>query len=547
MFKGAPTEMKFVKSLLPPTLILSICLSCFAATGFAKPADDPKEQKEPAPAAANVTADEASDPAKADAANEEAKAPKKEAEKEAPKKCKKAEKKTPAKPSAAALRPMDEAYLKRLANATKMEGPNRAIHNVLAAEDAKKVSLNHDILKAHHNFFNHTVEVKGVTDQQKSGRCWLFSSLNILRPVVMEKYHLDEFEFSECYLSFYDKFEKANMFLEDMLDTSELGPDDREVQTILKYAYSDGGFWTNAVALIEKYGVVPKSAMPETFTSQNTDTISNNIVRLLKSDAVKLLKMKKAGKPMTEIRQEKRRMLADIYRIMVLHYGQPPKTFVFRYKDKDGKEHKTKEITPKEFYKEYVGVDLGNYVDLTHDPTQPTGKLYRIRRTRAMIDGPDLMYANCSIETLKDLTQKSILENEPVSFGCDVAQQMDSKLGIMALKLHDYDSLYGTKLTQMTKAERLLYKEATVSHAMVFVGVDLVDGKTTKWKVENSWGDDRGDKGYFTMYDSWFDEHVYTIVVNKRFLPEKIQKIFKQKPKELPQWYPLNEVQQRGR
>lgn len=452
------------------------------------------------------------------------------------------EKPTAETPSDDALRPIDENYLKRLAGATKMEGPLRAIHNVLATEDAKKISLNNDIIKSHDTFFNHTVEVKGITDQQKSGRCWLFSALNVLRPVVIDKYHIEDFEFSVGYLSFYDKFEKANLFLENMIELSDQDPMGQEMRTTLKYAFSDGGFWTNAVYLIEKYGVVPQSAMPETFTSQNTDTITQNIVRMLKGDAVKLIAMKKEGKPMTEIRQEKRRMLADIYRVMVLHYGQPPKEFVFRYKDKDDKEHKTEPITPKKFYEEYVGVDLSNYVDLMHDPNQPTGKLYRITQTRAMAEGADLTYANCPIETIKELAIKGLLENQPICFACDVGQQMDSKLGIMAMNLYDYDSLYGTKLTTMTKGERLTYGEATVSHAMVLVGVDLLDGKPAKWKVENSWGEDRGDKGYFTMYDSWFDEHVYTIVIEKRFLPDEIKKIYEQKPTELPPWYPLNEA-----
>lgn len=504
--------MKRANGLLKSVLILSISLSCFATAGLAIA----KEKQKPIVVKIEL---------KADGDNPTLKAVIKEYTK--------------------ALRPIDQDYLDRLSNTIKMEGPTRAIHNVLTVKDAKEIAINHDILKSHHNFFNHTVDVKGVTNQQKSGRCWLFSALNVLRPVVMEKYHLDKFEFSVGYLSFYDKFEKANMFLEDMLDMSDLEPSNREVQTTLKYAFADGGFWTNAVALIEKYGVMPQSAMPETYTSAHTTTITTNLVRLLKGDAVKLIAMKKAGKPMSEIRQEKRRMLAEVYRIMVLHYGQPPKQFVFRYKDKNGKEHKTKPITPKAFYKEYVGVDLSNYVDLMHDPIQPTGKLYHIRRTRGMIEGKNLTYANCPIETIKDLTLKVILENEPISFACDVIQQMDKDRGIMALNLYDYDSLYGIKLNSMTKAERLHYGEAVVSHAMLIVGVDLVDGKPVKWKVENSWGTDRGDKGYFTLYDSWFNEHVYTIVIHKRFLPDDIKKVFEQKPKELPPWYPLNEARYR--
>ena len=508
--------------------MLSLVLSCFATAGPAM-AEDTKTQK---PIVLKIELKTDGDQPAIKAVVKE-----KDAEKQALKVLEEANKKF-----AKALRPIDKNYLDRLAAGIKMEGQTRAIYNALNIMDAKEIVLNHDILKKHNNFFNHTVNVKGVTNQQRSGRCWLFSALNVLRPVVMEKYRLDKFEFSIGYLSFHDKFEKANMFLEDMLDMSDLDPSNRDVQSTLKYAFADGGFWSNAVDLIEKYGVMPQSAMPETYTSEHTETITENLVRLLKSDAVQLIKMKKAGKSMNEIRHTKRRMLAEVYRIMVLHYGEPPKTFVFRYKDKDGKEHKTKPITPKAFYKEYVGVDLSDYVDLTHDPTQPTGKLYRIQRTRGMTDGHDLTYANCPIGTIKSLVQKSILENEPVSFACDVIQQMDKNRGIMALHLYDYDSLYGTKLNKMTKAERLKYGEAVVSHAMLFAGVDLVDGKPAKWKVENSWGTDRGDKGYFTMYDSWFDEHVYTIVINKRFLPERIKKVFEQKPKELPQWYYLNEA-----
>jgi bleomycin hydrolase len=505
--------------------MLTIILSCFTTAGLAM-ADNEKK-----PIVVKVEL-------KTDGGKPTIKAVVKEAVEEATSK-KDQKKKRPAK----SLRPIDMNYLQRLSNATKMEGATRAIHNVLAIKDAKEIALNHEILKKHNQFFNHKVDAKGITNQQKSGRCWLFAALNVLRPAVMEKYHLDNFEFSVNYLSFYDKFEKANLFLEDMLEMSDLDPSSREVQTTLKYAFADGGFWTNAVALIDKYGVMPKDAMPETYTSQNTDTMTANLVRLLKADAIKLIKMKKAGKPIAKIRQAKRRMLAEVYRIMVLHYGQPPKEFVFRYKDKNGKEHKTKPITPKAFYKEYVGVDLNNYVDLMHDPTQPLDKLYRIRGTRGMIEGENLTYANVPIETIKDLTLKVLLENEPVCFACDVIQQMDKDSGIMALNIFDFDSLYGTKIEKMSKADRLRYGEAMVSHAMAFIGVDLANGKPVKWKVENSWGTDRGEKGYFTIYDSWFDEHVYTIVIDKRFLPEKIKKIFNQKPKELPQWYPLNAAQ----
>jgi bleomycin hydrolase len=434
------------------------------------------------------------------------------------------------------LRPEFTATLR---DSVKMEGATRALHNALSINDAGRLAVNRAIVQAHNDLFNHRIKTKGITDQKGSGRCWLFAAMNIMRPAVIEKYKLDDFEFSIGYMSFWDKLEKANFFLETMIDFRDRDVTDREYDYWVKDPINDGGWWVLVVALIEKYGVMPKEVMPETFPSENTGTMNRILETKLRADAIQLRRMAAEKKTLPQLREAKKKMLAEIYRILVLNYGQPPTEFTYRYADKDKKISTPKKYTPQSFYKEWVGVDLAQYVHLVNDPTQPYGKHYRLRRVRNIVGQPEVHYANVPIDVLKSVAAKSIIDNQPVVFSCDAGRDMDAGSGIMQAGYYDFGSIYGIDLT-LSKADRLRTRGGAPNHAMTFIGLDLQDGKPVKWLVENSWGAARGKNGLMTMYDKWFDEHVYDSVVRKAYVPNDVLKVLQEETVELPPWYPLN-------
>ncbi len=436
---------------------------------------------------------------------------------------------------------LDPALTKSLRASMKMDTATRALLNALTANDAHQLALNRSIVQQYNDVFNHKIDAKGVTDQKISGRCWLFASLNVMRPEVIKKYKLDGFEFSESYLAFWDKLEKANFFLETVIDLRDREPQDRELDYFMKKPIDDGGWWRYVVALIEKYGVVPKEVMPETFASGNTKVMNDVLATKLRVDAVELRTMAAAKKPLPELRDAKRKMLREIYRMLVMSYGQPPEEFTYRYVDKDKKVSQPKKYTPQEFYKEWVGVDLSQFVDICNDPTCPYGKQYRLRRVRDVVGAPDVYYVNLPIGVLKSMAAKSVIDGQPTLFSADAMKDMDRDQGIMQAGLYDYGSLYGVDL-HLSKADRLRTRDGTANHCMVFIGVDVEKDKPVKWLVENSWGKARGNGGLWTMYDKWFDEHVYNVVIRKAYVPNDVLKLFQEEPVELPPWAPINEL-----
>ncbi|NLE39836.1 MAG: aminopeptidase, partial [Pirellulaceae bacterium] len=307
---------------------------------------------------------------------------------------------------------------------------------------------------------------------------------------------------------------------------------------LLKDPINDGGYWDYLTALIRKHGVVPKSVMPETALSQNTAIMNGVLERTLRIDAGKLRAMAAEKKPVEELRKAKERMLAQIYRILVLNYGEPPMEFAFRFVDKDDKIGELKKYTPQSFYEQCVGVDLDQYVTLAHDPTHPYEKHYKLRRIRNILGSPEFHYVNIPLDTFKSIALKCVLADDTVWFGADVTNDMDRTDGIMQVDLFDFGAIYGIDLRQ-SKADRLLTRGGVSNHAMTLVGVDVRDDKPVKWLVENSWGEERGSKGFWTMYDEWFDEHVYSIIVRKAYVPNEILKLFKEEPAELPPWAPM--------
>jgi len=433
------------------------------------------------------------------------------------------------------LSPKDVAALRE---SFRMDGPTRVIYNAVTNGDVKALALNRDIVRRDNSHYTHKIKTKGVTNQKSSGRCWLFASLNVLRPAVIEKYNLDGFEFSQCYLAFWDKMEKANCFLEYAIEFGDRDPLDREVNLLLRDPFPDGGWWSHTVNLIDKYGVVPKGVMPETNSSSSTRSMNRIIGRKLKLDAIKLREMRLAREPIEGMRAAKRKMLAEVYRMLVVNLGEPPKEFSWRYVDEDSRLSEARTCTPQSFYKEWVGVDLRDYFILCNDPSNAFGEHYQVRHSRTFYDRDDPHYVNVAIDVLKRAAIESLLDGEPVYFGADVGNDQDGEHGIMALNIYDYGTLFDVDM-RMSKKQRLLSLEGAPGHAMVLIGVDIKDDKPVKWLVENSWGTSRGNDGFWNLYDSCFDEHVYAVVVKKAYVPAKVLRILDQPVTVLPPWHPM--------
>ncbi len=443
-------------------------------------------------------------------------------------------------PYADNLAALDERTLEEVTNSIQLDATTRALMNAVTNNDIKKLTVNREYIQTHDEVFNIKTSVKGITDQKSSGRCWMFAGLNIMRPIVMEKFNLDSFNFSQTYPFFWDKLEKSNFFLEAIIETRQKDIDDRELETLIKSPLGDGGWWNYYVNLIEKYGLVPQKIMPETVNSSQTKMMNEILENLLRQEAAKIREMAKNGIKVPELRAHKLEMLKKIYQLLVIHLGVPPREFSWRYTDKDGNINE-QNYTPLTFYTEAIGLDLKNYVAIFNHPVHPLEKHYQIKYCRNMFNMADMNFINLEISQLQTYTLKSLLNNEPVWFAADVKWQMEREVGIMREGIYDYESLFGINL-KMSKSEKILYRISTPNHAMAFVAVDTVDGKPAKWRVENSWGKKKGNEGYWTMYNNWFDNYVYTIIIHKKYLTGKDIAILQTKPEILPAWDPITEA-----
>jgi len=431
---------------------------------------------------------------------------------------------------------ISQSLLKEIKSSLVLEGSTKAMINAVSNNDIKKLAYNRKLVGKTDHFFKYRIKTKGITNQKSSGRCWLFTSLNVLRPIVIEKYNMKEFFFSENYSFFWDQFEKANLFLEAIISTRKKDIDDREVQWLFRHPIQDGGIWNYAVDLIEKYGVVPEGAMSETFNSENTGTMRRLLARKLREQGIRLRQMHGKGKSLKQLRKQKVEFLKEIYCMLVINLGEPPETFTWRYEDADGNVSEPKTYTPQQFYQEFVGINLRNYVQLMNDPSKEYFKLYEIKYDRNMADGANWAFINLPINEIKKFAKKSIINNEAMYFSCDVGKQLDREKGVLALGVYDYDSIYGVKFG-MNKAERILTFDSGSTHGMALIGFDeSPDGKVTQWLLENSWGKSAGHNGYLTMTDEWFDEYMFRLVVNKKYVSPDVLKILKQKPIVLPPW-----------
>ncbi len=411
----------------------------------------------------------------------------------------------------------------------------KAAKNALARNSIATLTYNADNAAMMDTHFSHQVRTVGITDQQSSGRCWLFTGLNVLRAKMIDKYDLASFEFSQNYSSFYDLLEKSNLFLQAIIDTRDLAIDSREVEWLLKNPISDGGQFTGVSNLLMKYGVVPKSVMPETYQSNNTSQMATILKLKLRQYALALREMRPA-----EAAESKVEMLTEIYRILVECLGEPPTEFEWTMYNKAGEVVSTKTYTPKSFYEEYVGEDLeNNYVMVMNDPTREYGKVYEIEYDRHVYDGENWLYINLPIERIKEMAIASIKDNTALYFSCDVNKYINSSLGTLDLANIDYESLFDTDFP-MNKRERVQTFASGSSHAMTLIAVDLDEaGAPKKWMVENSWGASSGYRGNLIMTDEWFEEYMFRLVVEKKYVPADVMSMLDQKATLLPPWDPM--------
>ncbi len=468
----------------------------------------------------------------------------------------------------------------------------RIAQNAVTQTSVDDIALNRSIVTNTDHTFSHLLDDWAVTHQKKSGRCWMFAGLNLFRVGAMKKMNLKDFEFSQNYTLFWDKFERSNFFLEAIIETAERDVDDRTVAFLLDRPLEDGGQWNMFINIIRKHGIVPKAVMPETQSSSDTQRMNSLLIHKLREGAKTLRHLRaRGGAPMEAVRTAKQEILAAIHRILCVHLGTPPAKFEWQWNDQDRKFHRDGELTPQEFAKRYVvrpsgfttehteitekskglelsatganggaiqkpkseiqnwqPMELDDYICLVHDPrpTSPVNRTFTVEYLGNVVGAGDsgrVIYLNVDINVMKDIAMRTLMDGEPVWFGCDVGKQMRRDLGLWDANLFDYGSLYETSFG-LNKAERLQYHQTLMTHAMLFTGVDVVGPETSprarRWRVENSWGEENnGRKGFFVMNDNWFDEHMFEIAAHCSRLSPELRKALEQEPIVLPAWDPM--------
>ena len=414
--------------------------------------------------------------------------------------------------------------------------------NAVTNVSLPNLTLNRELVNEITPTFSVKLDDWSVTNQKRSGRCWLFAALNLFRVGAMKKMNLKDFEFSQSHIHFWDKFERSNHLLESIITTSDREINDRTIDFLLGDPIGDGGQWNMAMNLIRKHGLVPKSAYPESDSSSSTRWMNVMLKDILRSSACEIRKIIDGGGSFEEARIHKEKRISDIWKILCIHLGTPPESFDWQWRDKDNNFHSKGNITPQEFVKEYVDIDWEDYVCLVHDPRNKTMQTYTVDFLQNVTGGPPVIYLNIDIESMKDITKNILNDGIPVWMGCDVGKQMERKRGLWDANLFEYENLYGVEFG-MDKADRLRHSQTMMTHAMLFTGVDLIDGKPRRWRVENSWGaEESGKKGFYTMNDNWFDEHMFEIASPKSYLTKDMLKALETKPVILPAWDPMGSL-----
>jgi bleomycin hydrolase len=414
----------------------------------------------------------------------------------------------------------------------------RLAQNAVTRVTVDDVAINREILNAIDHSLSTTLDDWKVTNQERSGRCWLFAGLNLLRVGVMRKTGLKEFEFSQNHAMFWDKIERANYFLEAIIETANRDLDDRTVAFLLASVASDGGQWNMFAALVAKHGLAPKGYMPETQSSSNTARM-NSILQYQLRQGTRAVRAA-AAESVEAARDVKADILQVIYRVLCIHLGTPPASFDWQWTDKDKQFHRDGVLTPQEFAAKYVDLPVADYVCLVHDPrpSSTVGRTFTVEYLGNVTGAPPVTYLNVDMSVIKDIAARTIEGGEPVWFGCDVGKMMSNDYAFWDASLYDLPGLYDAAF-DLDKAGRLAYHETQMTHAMLFTGVDVLDGATRRWRVENSWGSDRGKDGFYTMNDSWFDQYVFEIAARRDALPEELQRALDAEPIMLPAWDPM--------
>ena len=415
--------------------------------------------------------------------------------------------------------------------------------NAAAHNEITDLAMDWDVFrKIDHTFSEQISGEMKITNQKSSGRCWGYAGLNLFRIYLGRKHGLRNFEFSQTYFMFWDKLEKSNYFLNSIIETAQKSWDSRLIMHLLDNPIQDGGQWDMWVNLINKYGVVPKSEMPETYQSGKSMRMNRMITRKLREFAKELREALNNKNSIEEIFKLKNTMLSVVYKMLVIHLGQPPESFTWQVRDKKKNFHRYDDLTPKTFFKDHVGLDLNNFVCLIDCPMSDKeyNRVYTVEFLGNVIEGNAIRYLNVEIEVLKRATIESIKNNDPVWFGCDVSKYLHRTHGVMDTQLFDFELFYGTSFS-LDKASRLEYGESKMTHAMLFTGVDLDSNRNPKkWRVENSWGERNGEKGYYIMSDDWFEQYLYEVVIDKKYLDSSIVEMYEsQDAKLLPPWDPM--------
>lgn len=427
--------------------------------------------------------------------------------------------------------------LLKLENSFEQKPIQKALQNVLYKANLTDVTRVMDSAKNQHFYFSNEIKTLPVTNQESTGRCWIFAGLNFLREETAKKLSLTSFEFSQNYVAFYDKLEKINFFLESVFDFLTVDQDDRTLQYLLNQGIQDGGQWQMFVNVVKKYGLVPKTVMPETKSSSMTYPMNKYINLKLRQYAYKARQIKDDIVALKALKDD---TLDELYTFLSSNFGTPPKTFDFEYVDKDNNYHIEKDLTPHSFYDKFVGINLDDYISVINSPTndKPFYKTYTIQYLNNVVEGDIIKHLNLPMGDFKDLILRQLIEGQTVWFGSDVAFDGMRVEGIWDDKGFDYEGLFGLDLT-FEKGDMLDYRASAMGHAMTLTGVNIDNGIPNKWKIQNSWGDKSGDKGYYLASDSWFNKYVYQAVVNKKHLTKEQVTAWNLEPIELKPWDPM--------
>ena len=430
----------------------------------------------------------------------------------------------------------DQLYANYEANVKYVALENAVTHNgIHASLETRKSAVENTPV------FSLDLTKDKVTNQKASGRCWMFAALNTFRHKMISSFQLEDFELSQAHTFFWDKYEKSNWFLEQVIATADQELTSRKVAFLLQTPQQDGGQWDMVVSLFEKYGVVPKSVYPESISSSNSRELNTYLNKLLRQDAQILRDLIHSGADSEVVASKKQALLQEIFNFLAISLGLPPREFDFAYRDKDNQFHSESGLTPQSFYKKYVDLQLDDYVSIINAPTtdKPYGKSYTVDMLGNVVGSRPVRYLNVPMDRLKELAIAQMKAGETVWFGSDVGQVSNRKAGILATDVYDFEAGMDIHLTQ-DKAGRLDYAESLMTHAMVLTGVDLDEaGQPRKWKVENSWGDKVGTDGYFVASDAWMDEYTYQIVVRKEFLTADELAAYEAEPIVLAPWDPM--------